>query len=931
MNNRRTYAFFLTLAVVVCLVLARFIPTVTLGDYSLRQVNVLSDLETAIEAEKKADSKADETKKTAQKPKAEDQKNLLEMPDGRPLRIAYYGDSFIEGDIMVEEVRRQLQQRYGGQGIGWVDAGNEITNARSAISESHTGLTEHLAMKHDDYRGDRAGVAERYYEAADGATLSLRSKEFSKNTDSWDVSRLFLKAKSPVTVNVTTKEGLTETKALAASPQVQMVETRTKTNNISYRIQGSGAVLYGVALESDSGVIVDNYSMRGTSGVSITSVPATTLADFARQRPFDVIILQYGVNAIPARASDQQCEWYVKQMSKTIEHMRKCFAGSKIVLISTPDRGSRSGGQVGTAPGIPKLVEYQRKLAADEKVEFFSLFDAMGGEGAIGRMREQGQAAADLIHITREGGKGIAGKVVKFLDKDNPNAAKAKAGGQEADKQEASAEVASNSKEKRSELSQLLVWEPMLFTSGKFLMAMLLFTLVYVILRRRSTLRLAFVVLFSLYYYFTCSGLCVVMLCLVTLIDFLLARGGSGRRWAVWLSVLMNMGLLVYFKYSTFFASLFGIESQTIAADSGIASLFSLAGLSFFTFRSLSYAVDVYKGRCAPTQSLLDYAFYLTFFPVLLAGPITRAKDFLPQIRRPLAVSSTMFSRGVFLIAVGLIKKAVISDYIGINFVDRVFDNATLFTGGEVLLAIYGYCFQIYCDFSGYSDMAIGIALLLGLHIPDNFSKPFLADSMSDFWRRWHISLSTWIRDYIYIPLGGSRHGKVRAYINQMVAMTLCGLWHGASMTFVIWGAVHGLLVCIHKFFSQVVLRHDRHYHPEGWRRVVAVVLTFHVLCATWVLFRAPDLTAVKDIFVQLFTKFDVAILPQVFGAYREVFLLILLAIVSHFIPRGWQRRATAILSRGGLVAAVLLLVAVIYLVMQVKSSDVQPFIYFQF
>ena len=927
MCNFRTYSLWLATAIVAILLLLHLIPSVTLGDYTLRQVDILKSATDMIGM---GENTPDDNLATLESTDTTDSLATLlpaKMKSGKLIRIAYYGDSFIEGDIMVEEVRRQLQKRYGGQGVGWVDAGNEITNSRSAVTEQYSGLTEHLAMKHETYRADKAGVSERYYDAEDGAHLQLRSKQFSPNTDRWDVARFFLKTNCPVSVTVKVEGGATEERKIAGSPHVQMIETRGRMNNIDYTIHGSGATVYGVALESDSGIVVDNFSMRGTSGVSLPYVPAETLQDFARYRPYDLIILQYGVNAIPPRATEEQCEWYMKRMKKTLAHIRKCFPKSKILLVSTPDRGTKSNGVVTTAPGIPMLVRHQQELAKQEGVPFFSLFDAMGGDGAMGKMLEKGEAAADLIHITREGGKDLAGRVVAYL---TPEADSTEEAYNDAvqDSTPAIAENALQFKGFPGCLVSFIPTSPLLFNSSMFLLVMLFFTLVYVILRNRTYSRMAFVVLFSLYYYYKCSGLCVLLLVMVTVVDYFLSRKGKGNKACLWISILMNIGILLYLKYADFFVGFFADRSSLI---SPFSSLFSLAGISFFTFRSLSYSVDVYKGRCKPAESLLDYAFYLTFFPVLLAGPITRANQFLPQVRRQLSVSSTMFARGTFLIAVGLVKKAVISDYIGINFVDRVFDNPTLFTGGEVLFAIYGYCFQIYCDFSGYSDMAIGIALFLGFHIPDNFRKPFAADSMSDFWRRWHISLSTWIRDYIYIPLGGSRCGRLRAWVNQIVAMTLCGLWHGASLTFVIWGAVHGLLVCVHKFFSQVVLKHDRHYHPMGWRRWVAVFFTFHLLCATWVLFRAADLATVGNLFYHLFAKFDVSLLPKILNAYRPVFLLIFFAVVMHFIPTRLQRRCVAMLSKTGLVGAVLLLVAVIYMVAQVKASDIVPFIYFQF
>ena len=359
--------------------------------------------------------------------------------------------------------------------------------------------------------------------------------------------------------------------------------------------------------------------------------------------------------------------------------------------------------------------------------------------------------------------------------------------------------------------------------------------------------------------------------------------------------------------------------------------IFLPVGISFYTFKTISYVVDIYRKKAQPMESLLDYAFYVSFFPTLLAGPITRATDFGPQIRKPLHISPEMFARGVFFIIIGLFKKAVISDYISQNFVDRIFDNPTLFSGGEVLLGLYGYTIQIYCDFSGYSDMAIGIALLMGYEIPMNFNAPLTADSMTDFWRRWHISLSTWIRDYVYISLGGNRRGTFFMYINQMIAMTACGLWHGASLNFVLWGVIHGALVCLHKFWSQTIMRHDRHYHPAGIRRFFSVLITFHVLCFTWIFFRCRDFESAWIMIKQMFTKFNPSVLPDVFVAYKYVFALMAFALITHFLPNSWQNNSVKLLQKGGVVLSAVAITIVIFIIMQVKSSDVQPFIYFQF
>ena len=233
---------------------------------------------------------------------------------------------------------------------------------------------------------------------------------------------------------------------------------------------------------------------------------------------------------------------------------------------------------------------------------------------------------------------------------------------------------------------------------------------------------------------------------------------------------------------------------------------------------------------------MLDYAFYVSFFPQLVAGPVVRARDFIPQIRRPLFVCREMFGRGIFLYCQPTFKKAVISDYISINFVERIFDNPTLYSGVENLMGVYGYALQIYCDFSGYSDMAIGIALLLGFHFNINFDSPYKSASITEFWRRWHISLSSWLRDYLYISLGGNRKGKIRQYANLIITMFLGGLRHGASWNFVFWGMLHGVALAVHKFWmgitgrkkgerSRGIRRFFRHRHYVPLRLLLLDIL----------------------------------------------------------------------------------------------------------
>ena len=488
-------------------------------------------------------------------------------------------------------------------------------------------------------------------------------------------------------------------------------------------------------------------------------------------------------------------------------------------------------------------------------------------------------------------------------------------------------------------LRDLLVYQPnapLIFNTGLFLFLFAGVSLLYYLLRRKTTARLLFLTLFSYYFYYKSSGVYVVLLALVTLTDYFIARGIARSRQRthsaalpkllLTLSILIDLGLLVYFKYTNFFLSLWG---SVVGSPVRPLDIFLPIGISFFTFRSISYTVDVYKGKLPPITNLLDYSFFVSFFPVLLAGPIVRATDFARQIRTPLRITPTMTAQGVYMILVGLLKKAVISDYISLNFVDRVFDNPALYSGMENLIGLYGYTLQIYCDFSGYSDMAIGIALLLGFRCKDNFNAPFRSTSVTEFWHRWHISLSTWIRDYLYIPLGGNRKGN--GYLNQLVSMLLCGLWHGAGLNFVVWGGLHGLALVGHKVLRSRLLRHPKHYRPHGIKKFFSVLLTFHFVAVMFVLFRQPEWGNVIAMFRQIFLSFHPELLTQVLAAYYPVLALILIGYLTHFVPERSRTRTVLLLKRGGIPAQVLLSVLVIYIVIQVKSSEISPFIYFQF
>lgn len=333
-------------------------------------------------------------------------------------------------------------------------------------------------------------------------------------------------------------------------------------------------------------------------------------------------------------------------------------------------------------------------------------------------------------------------------------------------------------------LTDILLYDranPLLFNTGLFLLLFVGFLLIYQALRRWHTVKMLFVIAFSLYFYYKSSAQYCFILLGVCISDYALGRwlgavaNNAGRRAIVWLNVVINVGMLVYFKY---FNLLYETFANITSTSFDPLDIILPAGISFFTFRSISYMVDIYRREIEPCRNFLDYTFFLTFFPPLLAGPVVRAKDMLPQIKENPVATRAMVAEGLFLIIAGLIKKVVIADYISGNFVDRIFDNPSLYTGFENMMGAVGFALQLYCDFSGYSDMAIGIALLLGYRFKDNFNSPYKSQSPTEFWKRWHISLSSWLMDYIYIPLGGNRKGRRRQRANLMATMLILSLIH---------------------------------------------------------------------------------------------------------------------------------------------------------
>jgi len=398
------------------------------------------------------------------------------------------------------------------------------------------------------------------------------------------------------------------------------------------------------------------------------------------------------------------------------------------------------------------------------------------------------------------------------------------------------------------------------------------------------------------------------------------------RKRLLFAAVAGNVALLGYFKYYDFFVTstnnLFALAGVDVPVET--RSIILPVGISFFTFMAISYLVDVYRGDFRPT-SFGKFAAYLSFFPHLVAGPIVRPGELVPQLDTPRDPRYLDTSRAFFLIATGLFMKVVVANYLAANIVDQVFGAPGQHSSLEVLVGVYAYAVQIYADFFGYTNIAIGIALLLGFRFPQNFDAPYTATSIADFWRRWHMTLSRWLRDYVYIPLGGNRGGRLFTYRNLMLTMLIGGLWHGAGWTFVAWGAIHGTALVAERWWTGRPGRVER--LPTRWRRGAQRFVTFQVVCFAWIFFRADSFADARDVLAQLFTAWGEPS-PLVTSG---VLAAIAVGIGSQYLPRRLPLVLMARFSRLPVPAQAAVLSLALLATHAMGPEGVAPFIYFQF
>ena len=598
---------------------------------------------------------------------------------------------------------------------------------------------------------------------------------------------------------------------------------------------------------------------------------------------------------------------------------------------------------------------------------------------------------------------------------------------------------------------------PLLFTQFYFWAFFALVYVVFALVGNKRLLRNSFLFFVSLFFYFKTSGLSLLILLFVTCSDFLIAKriaasadGWKRKAWLV-LSVALDLSLLCYFKYAYFFAdfvhSVTGLEMKVVNVFSELGNMLSgkemfrvdsivlPVGISFFIFQVISYTVYVYRREIEPVRNILDFGFFVSFFPQLVAGPIVKASEFIPQIYKPFFLGRRQFGIAVFWIINGLAKKIILSDYIAVNFIDRVFENPLLFTGFENLSALFAYSLQVYADFSGYTDIAIGVAMLMGFYLPQNFDSPYKAANPQDFWRRWHMSLSRWLKSYLYIPLGGNRNASFGTYfwivvfaaiavvlsgswvvslifvalallvmvvarfnksgrksiianLNRFITMLLGGLWHGASWNFIIWGGLNGLGMIVYQFWkgmgwhlrfllvslvSAFTVMMCRMYPAPVWNLLAVWMLalwlgtlvryiyhlckgrgfaglgyvwgvaqTFVFITFTRLFFRSGSnldpasanmeaWNTARNMVHQIGSKWQLDLIPKICAEYWEVFALVIVGMIIHWLPARWKRWYRINFALLPVPVIALIVIAVVFVVYQFITADLQAFIYFQF
>ncbi len=893
------------------------------------------------------------------------------------IRIMYFGDSQIEGDRITSYLRHSLRTIKGGTGPGLFLPVMPVAYTKSFYVRASTNWRRYnyLSFKNGEIRHNELGPFMSFCRyLPEGRVSPGKVKSWVRITESvfadsfssdFEYLRIIYRNKQDnvgITVKADNNPLIVDT--LRKSDEVAEYWCPLySSKNILVEFSGNTSPdIYGISIEGRNGLVVDNIPQRGSAGLEFTMVDNENLKEcFSILKP-DLIILHYGLNLATNIRNDYT--YYEKGLTRQISLIREVAPGTVVVVVGLTDIAYQEGDRVVSYPNIGKIIKAQEEASGEAGAVFWDARKAMGGNSSIIKWfgMDPPLAKKDYVHFTDQGADTLAALMlsdlftVKQITLPDSPAAIRPPGLKTDDAAALATPVAVQQKEKENIMEALLQTalrydpsSPFIFSSPSFWVFFLFVLGGFLFVYRKMFLRNLYLFMVSLFFYYKSGGLFLILLILVTVIDFscglFINRSGSkaGRRFFLILSIFSNIGLLAYFKYTGFiiqtFNDLFGtafvvkdylqsFSNQYFGTHFNISSIILPVGISFFTFQSLSYTIDVYRRKLEPVKNIIDFGFYVSFFPQLVAGPIVRASEFIPQLYKPYSVTQREMSHAIFLIMKGLIKKIIVSDFIAVSFVDRIFELPTAHSGFENLMAVYGYGLQIYCDFSGYTDIAIGLGLLLGFRLPLNFNSPYKAANVSDFWKRWHISLSRWLKDYLYIPLGGNRKGRLRTILNVMITMLLGGLWHGAALRFVLWGGLHGVALAFNKtaeyFFGERTSR-------GRFRLAVSVFFTFQFVSFCWIFFRAQDLQNVGLMLRQIVNDFLPSSFESVFKLFGGAFALITAGYFIHFLPEKVKESYRGLFIRIPVGAQMVIVLMIAFLLYQMRAGEIMPFIYFRF
>ena len=904
---------------------------------------------------------------------------------GKPqLRIMVFGDSQLEGDRISSYLRTRLQNKHGGTGPGLLQPLMPVMYSRTVEIRSSSNWNRYNYLSYRDRSLPHKNLGpfmsvcrfmkpDSVSQIPVTATVRITPSLFSDQKASvYNNLRLFygnLNGICLIQINSGEAEIASDTLCTGKGP-FEFYAPLGGSSDVRIRFTGySSPDIYAFSIEDDSGVTVDNIPHRGSAGLEFTMTDRQNQNDLFKMLDPDLIVLHYGLNVVRNVRDDYS--YYRKGLERQFMLLKEIVPSADIILVGLTDMADNFEGTMASFPNIESIRDAQKSAAANTGIGFWDAYSEMGGENSILKWTSAVPPLAqkDYTHLTYAGADSLAElffndllaepvivETVLYMTDSLTDLYADSLTIPDKLVEEDSSPVYSDQKIHNQKISAQLLGilaydpaSPFIFTNIAFWLFLLLLIAGYSFIYKIPFLRNFYLFLFSLFFYYKSGGLFLFLLIISTLTDYtagrLIARSDSRFVKIFWLiiSLLVNLGMLGYFKYYGFVIDsintiagtslpstdlLASVSNSLFLTNFDVSSVVLPVGISFFTFQTISYTVDVYRGRVAPVKNILDFGFYVSFFPQLVAGPIVRASEFVPQLYAKFSLTKREFGHALFIIAKGLVKKMIISDYISVNFVDRVFGAPELYTGTENLFAVYGYGLQIYCDFSGYTDIAIGVALLLGFRLPVNFNSPYKATGISDFWKRWHISLSRWLRDYLYIPIGGNRRGYLRTGINLLVTMILGGLWHGASVRFLLWGLLHGVGLIINKIWSHLV-------PPCPAKRrlftVIQIFVTFNFVSFAWIFFRAETNDLAILMIKNIFTRFNPEHISGMWMSYPFVVILMLTGYTIHFLPETIKEATRALFVKSHLIIQFLLMLSLAVILMRMQTAGIQPFIYFRF